>query len=273
MERKLPSDRVADFNHLDDAELTRLRSELARFAQDNIEQLRAARPQPPEGFYNRLAANWHLMLAIADHCGIGKEARAAAVKLSRRADEASFGVELLKDIRETFDRLRLDRLPSQQLVNELANMLDRPWAEMPRTGKPITQLQLAQILKGHRVRPKTIHLLGTEQIKAKGYLLEWFERAFRYIPTETPENTRNPVTMAENGQKSRNLPEAEVTAKMAGNGQSYEVTAVFPPSSSPHISDPFESLKDASLALKPEADDYPELPPELDRRRHSKDEA
>ena len=102
MERKLPSDRVADFDHLDDAELARLRSELARFAHDNIELLRAARPKPPEGFYNRLAANWRLMLAIADHCGVGTEPRAAAVQLSRRADEASFGVELLKDIRETF---------------------------------------------------------------------------------------------------------------------------------------------------------------------------
>ena len=100
MERKLPSDRVADFDHLDDAGLAELRSELARFAHDNIEQLRGARPKPPEGFYNRLAANWRLMLAIADLCGLGTEARAAAIKLSRRADEASLGVELLRDIRE-----------------------------------------------------------------------------------------------------------------------------------------------------------------------------
>ena len=120
MERKLPRDRVADFDHLDDADLATLRSELARFAHDNIEQLRAARPKPPEGFYNRLAANWRLMLAIADLCGLGTEARAAAIKLSRRADEASFGVELLRDIRDIFERLRSDRIPSQQLVNELA---------------------------------------------------------------------------------------------------------------------------------------------------------
>ena len=94
LDRKLPGDRVADFDHLDDADLGALRSDLARFAHDSIEQLRGARPEPPEGFYNRLAANWRLMLAIADLCGLGHEVRAAAIKLSRRADEASFGVEL-----------------------------------------------------------------------------------------------------------------------------------------------------------------------------------
>ena len=78
-------------------------------------------------------------------------------------------------------------------------MLDRHWAEMPRTGKPITQLQLAHLLRGYGVKPKTIHLLGTDQIKAKGYLLEGFEKPFRYIPpTEASENTRNSVTLAEN---------------------------------------------------------------------------
>ena len=217
MERKLPSDRVADFNHLDDAELASLRSELARFAQDNIEQLRGARPQPPEGFYNRLAANWHLMLAIADLCGLGAEARTAAAKISRRADEASLGVELLKDIRDIFDRLRLDRLPSQQLTNELANMLDRPWCEIGNGGKPITQRGLAGLLKDYGVRPKTINLLGPERLKAKGYLLEWFKKAFRYIPApESPQNIRNSVTTAENSQKIRNLVEARSYGKNGG---------------------------------------------------------
>lgn len=44
LDRKLPGDRVADFDHLDDADLATLRSGLARFAHDSIEQLRGARP-------------------------------------------------------------------------------------------------------------------------------------------------------------------------------------------------------------------------------------
>lgn len=40
MERKLLEDRAEDFEHADDVELARLRSCLARFAQDNIEKLK-----------------------------------------------------------------------------------------------------------------------------------------------------------------------------------------------------------------------------------------
>ncbi len=88
MQRKLPSDRVADFDHTDDAGLAELRSGLARFAHDHADRLGKLRPPQPEGFHNRLAANWRLMLAIADHCGAEVAARAAAIKLARRADDA-----------------------------------------------------------------------------------------------------------------------------------------------------------------------------------------
>ena len=129
-------------------------------------------------------------------------------------------------------------------------MLDRPWAEMPRTGKAITQLQLSQILRGYGVKPRLIHLRGSDQIKTRGYLREAFEKAFRYIPSETPENTRYSVTLAENSQKSRYLAEDEVTGKMAENRQSNGVTGIStPPGGETHI-DPFEALKDPSLALR-----------------------
>ena len=84
MERKLPDDKVTDFAHADDKDLAVLRSKLARFAQDNMERLRHPSPVLPEGFGNRLAANWKMMLAIAELCGVGEKARAAAVALSRR---------------------------------------------------------------------------------------------------------------------------------------------------------------------------------------------
>ena len=115
----------------------------------------------------------------------------------------------------------------------------------------LTQLGLAHLLKGYGIKPKTIHLVGTDQLKAKGYLLESFARAFRYIPeAREGENTRNSVTTAENGQKRRNLADSEVTAKTAGNGQSYGVTPV--PGEAPSFTDidPFESLKDPSLRLQ-----------------------
>jgi putative DNA primase/helicase len=179
MSRKLPSDRAESFAHADDDELADMRRQLARFAADNIESLRACQPEMPDGFNNRLAANWKLPLAIAEICNVGEDARKAATVLSRRSDEASLGVELLRDIRDIFvDR---DRMASQDIVHKLQNMEERPWAEMPFTNKAITQRQLAKMLKPYGVHSAQVRF---EDMTFKGYKREWFEKAFRYIPED-----------------------------------------------------------------------------------------
>jgi len=103
MVRKKPGERTADFEHLDDAGLKDLRRELARWAADNVEALAGARPTMPDGFQNRLAANWRPLLAVADFAGGDwpRLARAAAAALAPR-DSASIGTTLLGDIRSIF---------------------------------------------------------------------------------------------------------------------------------------------------------------------------
>jgi putative DNA primase/helicase len=196
MARKLPSDRAESFAHADDDELADMRRQLARFAADNIESLRACQPEMPDGFNNRLAANWKLPLAIAEICNVGEDARKAATVLSRRSDEASLGVELLRDIRDIFvDR---DRMASQDIVQKLQNMEERPWAEMPFTNKAITQRQLAKMLKPYGVHSAQVRF---EDMTFKGYKREWFGKAFRYIPDDHPapdlQNGGNTETMAD----------------------------------------------------------------------------
>jgi putative DNA primase/helicase len=186
MQRKLPNEKAEDFGHQDDEHLSYLRQLLARFADDNKERLGVS-PKMPEGFGNRLAANWRLMLAIAELCGprMAARAREAAATLSRRSDDASLGVELLRDIRDIRDSSSLDRIASTDLVGRLGEMADRPWAEMPYSSKPITQPQLAKLLKAYDVRPKPIRF--GERL-ARGYEFAWFDSAFRYIPSEHPQN-------------------------------------------------------------------------------------
>ena len=58
------------------------------------------------------------MLAIAELCGVGEKAREAAAALSRRNDEASLGVELLRDIRGVFEQRTVDRLRSEELTEQ-----------------------------------------------------------------------------------------------------------------------------------------------------------
>jgi putative DNA primase/helicase len=198
MARKLPSERAESFSHADDDELADMRRRLARFAADNIERLPAYQPEMPDGFTNRLEANWKLLLAIAEICDVGAQARQAATALSRRSDEASLGVELLRDIRQVFESESRDRIRSQDLANKLQNMEDRPWAEMPFTHKPISQLQLAKILKAYGVQPAQVRF---GDMTCKGYKQECFESAFRYIPDDhpapNPQNGGNNETTAD----------------------------------------------------------------------------
>ena len=94
---------------------------------------------------------------------------------------------------------------------------------MPWTGKPITQPQLARLLKCFKIKPKPMRL-GVEDM-ARCYALEDFQRALdRYAPRPHPQNRRNSVTTAEDGQKCRNKSGPNVTPKTVEDGQSYAVT-------------------------------------------------
>jgi putative DNA primase/helicase len=223
MSRKLPRDVAESFAHSDDEELADIRRRLARFAADNLLRLTACCPQMPDGFANRLAANWKPLLAIAEICDAAERARKAAIALSRRADEASLGVELLRDIRDILDNR--DRIRSEELVNKLQAMADRPWAEMPFTNKPITQLQLAKMLKPYSVRPEQVRF---GELTFKGYMREWFESAFRYIPDDStgphPQNMGNTETTTDYCEKRGNISEPYVSATLAENSQCFSVS-------------------------------------------------
>jgi hypothetical protein len=80
-----------------------------------------------------------------------------------------------------------DRIGSEALVKALINMGDRPWGELPwpYSGKPITQVQLAKLLKPFKVGPKQTRFSGG--VTLKGYTAEAFEKAYRYIPAAEPE--------------------------------------------------------------------------------------
>jgi putative DNA primase/helicase len=187
MQRKRADEPAQNFQHIDDDDLSQMRRQLSRWASDNIDAISYAVPRLPDGFTNRLAANWRLMLAIAEAAGgrLADQARAAAVSLSRRSEDASLGAELLFDIRRVFTERGVDRMRSEGLVASLVALDDRAWPEMPFTHKPITQSQLARLLKGFKIKPKTIRI---GDVTAKGYKLEWFVDLFeRYLIPDTPQ--------------------------------------------------------------------------------------
>jgi hypothetical protein len=94
---KLEDEEVADHRHADrDEDFIILRRKFLRWATDYLAVLDNAESEMPDGFFSRLAENYHLLFAIADLAGGDwpKKARAAAIKLSRVHDKPSLGEQL-----------------------------------------------------------------------------------------------------------------------------------------------------------------------------------
>ena len=179
---------------------TELCRKLARWCADNRARLEACDPVLPSGAFNRLADNWRPLFAIAEIAGGDWPQRAADAfaKLMSREDSDAQGVgaALLADIADTFTAAGADKLPSAEIVDALAKIEGREWAEWGRARKPISPNQLAKLLCRFKVSPRTIKL--PDGTTAKGYHREMFNEAFeRYLP-KSPFPKRNPVTVPEN---------------------------------------------------------------------------
>ena len=96
------------------------------------------------------------------------------------SEEASLGVELLRDIQDVLYAEGCDRITSIGLTEKLCALPDRPWSEVGRGGKPLTQRRLARLLRPFDVTPGTARF-GPKI--ARGYDREDFDESFeRYLP-------------------------------------------------------------------------------------------
>ena len=160
-----------------------LARQAARWSEDHFEALRAADPDVPE------------LATIVPKTTGGRFWRSltpSAVTWPKRARDSlrtlvgdqgaddRVAIQLLGDIRDVFLNRGAERLSSDQLVRELVAREDRPWPEW-RAGRPITPTQVARLLRGFQIKPKSVRLdCSTTK---KGYELAAFADAFaRYLP-------------------------------------------------------------------------------------------
>jgi hypothetical protein len=213
MKRRLRSEKVDHFRHLDDAGFARMRSQLARWAEDRGEILGAALPDQPEGFINRTASNWQLMFAVADSLGQGERARAIAHHIAGVTDMASAGVALLRDIKVMFDSSTLDYLTSKTIIERLTADPEKQWTEWSR-GKPITEKGLAALLHEYRIFSRNV---GGRDAQSKGYRRADFTDAWeRYLAPAAEK--------AERGLDFDNLPSTRLPpCNDYGNGENFAV--------------------------------------------------
>jgi hypothetical protein len=201
MARKKPGERVTDFRYVDDDGLAGLRRKLARFAADDAERLRMAEPDMPQAFENRRAANWRLLLAIADSAKDettewGRSARQAAVKMSGIDLGLSPGIQLLADIKKAFEAEgNPTGISTKELIALLTNDPESRWCEFGRSRGHITQKGLAALLGKYNIISKTVRRPSLTD--AKGYHLADFADAWaRYLDPEAfrPGPSTSPET-------------------------------------------------------------------------------
>ncbi len=186
LKRRLPSEEIKAFRPDRARHLDELARKIARWAQDNADRISKVDPEMPVGVHNREADNWRPLLAIAETAGGDWPGRAREAVMESRAagggDDESRLVVLLTDIAATFSEKDTDRLLSADLVNSLVAIQGRPWADYGKNDKPLTQNQLARLLKPVAIAPDTIR---TATDRGKGYQLHQFKEAFaRYLSSE-----------------------------------------------------------------------------------------
>jgi hypothetical protein len=177
---RLPDEGIEDFSFKDDPEFQELRQRLARWSADNAVALADAKPDMA-GFRNRLAANWKLLFAIADHAGgeCSRLAREAATRLSQGPSEPSWGIKLLA----AFYGILANReeITSAEVVQELTADPASEWREY-KGRSPITQRQVAALLRPFEIYPTTIHPTKRSSLSPRGYRRSQFANAFaRYV--------------------------------------------------------------------------------------------
>jgi len=129
---------------------------------------------------------------------------------------------LLADIRDVFAKEgEAPEIASADLVKALVALEGRPWAEMGKSGKPLTQNRLARMLKPLGIGPDKI---GPEDKRLNGYKRERFKDAFaRYLPPEEASKPDSRTERDEMGTSERfqsGQPEPPVTASTNGGEQS-----------------------------------------------------
>lgn len=193
LRRKLPHEPVTPLRRAEAGLFDNIASRLARFALDYSQQVRVARPPLPDTLGDRDQDNWEPLIAIAECAGPEWVQRAteAALKLSSaNKASASTGNELLAAIHEVFERKQVGKISTADLIAELVEDEEAPWATYNR-GKPFTPRQLARQLASYGIKSKTVRL--GPSYTPKGFDAAQFHDAFaRFLsPPATVAQQRN----------------------------------------------------------------------------------
>jgi hypothetical protein len=210
VQRKLVSDAVTPIRADRLADLVPIHRKAARWSADNINQLRASDPEMPAELTSRSADNWRPLIAIADIAG-GEwpaKVRDIAAKAAAAERDEIAAILLLRDLRVIFNRRDIAGIHSDDLIAELVDIEDRPWAEW-KAGRPITKNQLARLLGSFEVAPSQI---WDGSKKKNGYQLKKLEPVFeRYLSgASVPQSSKTLEPLPDKGLRGKQNSKADL---------------------------------------------------------------
>jgi hypothetical protein len=199
--RRLPSEKVERLIRRDvGPEAEALRDSLSQAVQAALDVIGAYRAQDvPDVLSDRQQEGWETLFAIAHAAGghWPQTARDAARTIhgTKDDDDLSTALLLLSHIRETFDAVGEDRLPTYQLIFRLRQRDDGPWARWWDEKFDDSGLKaasgLAFALKPYRITSKQIRVDKSKT--GRGYLRADFEPVWQRYLTSTSETETESV--------------------------------------------------------------------------------
>jgi hypothetical protein len=195
MRRAMGKERPAGITVTTEAEGRALASRAARWVSDNQGALAETVPRMPPGVINRKADNWRPLIAIAGLAGGTWADEAARLAAAPAGDDDGQGLlsMLLADLQAIFKETGIERLATAELVKRLLDRDDRPWPELPGTGKPITAAKLTQRLNPVGVHRQQWRVPGTDDRVWGFYRADLADATARYVG-DTTSNGGDVVT-------------------------------------------------------------------------------
>jgi putative DNA primase/helicase len=185
MRRKTRAEIVERLRRGDNNEHAEFRQKCRRWAEDNIDALKAAPEMVAADLNDRAVDCWEPLLIVAKQAGgewLGRALYAAKVlSAGDSASEQNKGVKLLRHISEVFDGTDWPAVITKTMIAKLCEDDEKPWATW-NSGKPISAKQIGALLSPFKITSDTVHPNETGEAKAKGYRRVRFAEAFeRYL--------------------------------------------------------------------------------------------
>ncbi|MGW7165298.1 DUF3631 domain-containing protein [Streptomyces sp. NPDC054884] len=199
MRRRAEGEHVKPFRSRRDIPgLHDLRDRIAAWSRPLLDE--AADLEPDMPVEDRAADTWEPLIIVADLAAgswprRAREACAGMVAAEVEAEEDQPGeARILADIRRVFVAQReIDSLSTDELLHQLRQNVESPWAEWGRSG--LSARELAAMLRRYDIKPGNVRLAdGTQR---KGYMRNKFLDAWRrYCPTVHSVNAEPAVPVS-----------------------------------------------------------------------------